>query len=44
MPAWQETLSIPESLAIIAWLQHYWPDDIYEAWYRMNARAMQQRH
>jgi mono/diheme cytochrome c family protein len=44
MPAWQETLSIPESLAIIAWLQHYWPDDIYEAWYRMNARAMQQRN
>jgi len=36
MPAWQGKLSQAEVLAIIAWFQSHWPDEIYAAWHRTN--------
>ncbi len=39
MPAWQGKLSQGEALAIIAWFQSLWSDEIYAAWHRMNEKA-----
>jgi len=39
MPAWQGKLSKGEALAIIAWFQSHWSDEIYAAWHRMNEKA-----
>lgn len=36
MPAWGEKLSDEEIVAIIAWFQSQWPDQIYQAWERRN--------
>jgi mono/diheme cytochrome c family protein len=36
MPAWGSKLQTAEMLAIIAWFQSQWPDEIYAAWARMN--------
>lgn len=36
MPGWRNKLQKPEMLAIIAWFQSLWPDEIYAAWARMD--------
>lgn len=36
MPAHKDRLSKAEVLAILAWLQSHWPDDIYVAWDKLN--------
>ncbi len=36
MPGWRDTLDTAEILAIIAWFQSQWPDEIYAAWERMD--------
>lgn len=38
MPPWRAVLSDEETTAVIAYLQHWWPDEIYEAWLRYDAR------
>lgn len=42
MPAWGSKLSEQEIDDVIAWFQAKWPDEVYEAWYGMNQRAMRQ--
>ena len=37
MPGWGGVLSVAETLAIIAWFQSLWPDEIYLAWQRIDA-------
>ena len=32
MPAWGDTLDESEILAVIAWFQSLWPDEVYGAW------------
>ncbi len=39
MPGWETTLNNGEMLAIIAWFQSQWSDEIYEAWARMDRAA-----
>ena len=39
MPAFQGLLARVETLAIIAYFQSLWPDDIYQAWQRMDEAA-----
>ncbi|MFV1998216.1 MAG: cytochrome c [Acidiferrobacterales bacterium] len=41
MPPWQEKLTDTEIRAIIAWLQSRWPDELYQAWARMDREAAQ---
>ena len=41
MPAWQDKLSDQDIVAIIAWFQSQWPDEIYAAWQRMDEEAQQ---
>ena len=41
MPAWQGKLNRGEVLAIIAWFQSQWPEQIYSAWERMDRSAQQ---
>lgn len=36
MPAWAGRLNQERVLAIIAWFQSQWTDEIYAAWYRMD--------
>jgi mono/diheme cytochrome c family protein len=36
MPAWGGRMSRGEILAVIAWFQSWWPDEIYRAWERMD--------
>lgn len=36
MPAWQGKLRKEETLAIIAWFQSQWSDEVYSAWKRMD--------
>lgn len=36
MPAHKDVLSKGQVLAILAWLQSLWPDEIYLAWDRVN--------
>ena len=36
MPAHKDRLSKAEILAILAWLQSHWPDEIYAAWDKLN--------
>jgi mono/diheme cytochrome c family protein len=42
MPAWGGKLSEQEIEDVIAWFQAKWPDEVYQAWYSMNQRAMRQ--
>ncbi len=41
MPAWKDKLSPEQINDIIAWFMSRWPDEVYQAWYRMDQRAMQ---
>lgn len=36
MPAWRGTLNTAHVLAVLAWLQSHWGDDIYAAWQRID--------
>jgi mono/diheme cytochrome c family protein len=39
MPGWRGVLSVAEILAVVAWFQSLWSDEIYAAWQRMDAAA-----
>ena len=39
MPAFADKLNKAEVLAIIAWLQSHWPDEIYAAWLRLDEQS-----
>lgn len=39
MPAWKDKLSVQEIDDIIVWFQSQWPEQIYEAWKRMDQEA-----
>lgn len=39
MPPWRNKLSDEDMEAIIAWFQSLWPDEIYDAWARMDAEV-----
>ncbi len=39
MPGWGDRLSDAEIDAALAWIQSRWPDRVYEAWARIDARA-----
>jgi len=39
MPPWQEKLTDAEIHAIITWFQSRWPDELYQAWERMDREA-----
>ena len=39
MPAFKNLLGRGEVLAVIAYFQSLWPDEIYQAWQRMDAAA-----
>lgn len=41
MPGFSNVLSEQERLAVIAYFQSKWPDDIYEQWSRMNQQAIE---
>jgi mono/diheme cytochrome c family protein len=36
MPAMKDTLSRGEALAVIAYFQSLWPDEIYQAWHQVD--------
>lgn len=42
MPPFQGVLSRGQALAIIAYFQSLWPDELYQAWQRMDEAAKQQ--
>ena len=39
MPGFAESLSSEERLAVIAWFQSLWPDEIYERWNAIEERS-----
>ena len=39
MPAWRGKLSQQQALAIIAWFQSLWSDEVYAIWHEIDARA-----
>jgi mono/diheme cytochrome c family protein len=39
MPGFADALSSDDRMAIIAWLQSLWPDDIYERWQAIDERS-----
>jgi len=39
MPPWKGKLSDEDIDAVIAWFQSQWPDEVYEAWEGIEARA-----
>jgi mono/diheme cytochrome c family protein len=39
MPAWKDRLSDEEIEAIILWFQSKWPEDLYQAWVRMDKQS-----
>ncbi|MDH4107095.1 MAG: cytochrome c [Gammaproteobacteria bacterium] len=39
MPAFGSALDADDRLAIIAYLQHWWPDDIYGKWREIDERS-----
>ncbi len=39
MPPWGDKLSDEDMEAIIGWFQSLWPDEIYDAWVRMDAEV-----
>ena len=41
MPAWRSKLSNTEIEAIIVWFQSRWPDELYQAWARMDQQSRQ---
>ena len=38
MPAWKDRLSDQEITDVMAWFISKWPDQVYDAWFRMNAK------
>lgn len=40
MPAWKDELSSGQINDIIAWFMSKWPDEVYQAWYTRNQRAV----
>jgi len=40
MPGFGAALDADERLAIIAWIQDLWTDDIYQRWAEINARSL----
>jgi mono/diheme cytochrome c family protein len=43
MPPWQDKLSEQDIEDLIAWFQSLWPDEVYQAWWEIDQRAMQAR-
>ncbi|KPK11884.1 MAG: hypothetical protein AMJ68_04135 [Acidithiobacillales bacterium SG8_45] len=41
MPAWGDKLSDEDIAAVIAWFQSRWPDELYQAWARMDQQSRQ---
>ncbi len=39
MPAWEGKLSEQEVVAVIAWFQSLWPQQVYDAWFEMQQRG-----
>lgn len=39
MPAWKDRLSDADINAVIVWFQSRWPDELYQAWARMDQQA-----
>ena len=39
MPGWKQSLSNQDIEDVIAWFQSRWPDEIYQAWERMDKEA-----
>ena len=39
MPAWKDRLNDAEIEAIILWFQSKWPDQLYQAWVRLDKQA-----
>lgn len=39
MPGWSGKLTDDEIVAVIAWFQSRWPDELYQAWARMDQKA-----
>lgn len=39
MPGWKGVLTDAEVVAVIAWFQSLWPDEVYAAWLEMDASA-----
>ncbi len=39
MPGFADKLSLEETDAVIAWFQSLWPDELYQAWYRMEKES-----
>jgi mono/diheme cytochrome c family protein len=39
MPGWKDQLSEQDVEDVIAWFQAKWPDDLYQAWARNDARS-----
>ncbi len=39
MPGFADKLSAQETDAVIAWFQSLWPDELYQAWYRMERES-----
>lgn len=38
MPGFADALSSDDRMAVIAWFQSLWPDDIYERWHSIDER------
>lgn len=43
MPAWKGKLSDQDIKAVVAWFQSMWPEELYQAWARMDAEAREQQ-
>ncbi len=43
MPSWQDKLSEQDIDDLIAWFQSLWSDEVYQAWWEIDQRAMQAR-
>ncbi|MCW8983203.1 MAG: cytochrome c [Gammaproteobacteria bacterium] len=39
MPAWKEKLNDQQIMDVMEWFISKWPDQAYDAWYRMNQKA-----
>ena len=39
MPPWRGVLNEEEIASIIAYVQSYWPDEIYREWYQIELRS-----
>ena len=43
MPPWKDRLSDDEIALIILWFQSQWPDQLYEAWQRLDRESRQRQ-